>query len=210
MSDAAEVRALIAEAQQLLRAYAGTLALARGGDDFGAERAWKVADALEAAHAEQDDDEREALMRVLDDSDPEGGTFDDRYIEPLGFWGPQADAVLASGFRRSARVPVSRDELTETLFELRYPDGFWSGGTHEPREAGDEEVAGSLLATHDIYPKADRKPAPVAPVDERHPPCVERWPGCSSGDYDPRCCRFPKSCSAGVIRISADSGETER
>jgi hypothetical protein len=25
--------------------------------------------------------------------------------------------------------------------------------------------------------------------------CVERWPECESGAYDPRCCRFPKSCS---------------
>lgn len=25
--------------------------------------------------------------------------------------------------------------------------------------------------------------------------CVEQWPECESGLYDPRCCRFPKSCS---------------
>lgn len=25
--------------------------------------------------------------------------------------------------------------------------------------------------------------------------CVERWPECESGLYDPNCCRFPKSCS---------------
>lgn len=25
--------------------------------------------------------------------------------------------------------------------------------------------------------------------------CVERWPNAESGTYDPRCCRFPKSCS---------------
>lgn len=28
--------------------------------------------------------------------------------------------------------------------------------------------------------------------------CVERWPECESGAYDPRCCRFPKSCSCNV------------
>lgn len=29
--------------------------------------------------------------------------------------------------------------------------------------------------------------------------CVEQWPGAEiDGDYDPRCCRFPKSCSASV------------
>lgn len=28
--------------------------------------------------------------------------------------------------------------------------------------------------------------------------CVENWPECWTGGYDPRCCRFPKSCSATV------------
>jgi len=31
--------------------------------------------------------------------------------------------------------------------------------------------------------------------DGRYPDCVERWPECFLGGYDPRCCRFPKSCS---------------
>lgn len=34
-------------------------------------------------------------------------------------------------------------------------------------------------------------------VDERTSDCVEKWPESVDGDYDPRCCRFPKSCSAG-------------
>lgn len=25
--------------------------------------------------------------------------------------------------------------------------------------------------------------------------CVDAWPYCYSGDYNPACCRFPKSCS---------------
>lgn len=33
------------------------------------------------------------------------------------------------------------------------------------------------------------------PADLRHPACVEVWPDCHNGDYDPACCRFPKSCS---------------
>lgn len=28
--------------------------------------------------------------------------------------------------------------------------------------------------------------------------CVEAWPDCFTGGYDPACCRFPKSCSATV------------
>ena len=29
--------------------------------------------------------------------------------------------------------------------------------------------------------------------------CVEAWPGCTPDAYDPRCCRFPKSCSCRPI-----------
>lgn len=29
--------------------------------------------------------------------------------------------------------------------------------------------------------------------------CVAVWPECYSGGYDPRCCRFPKSCSCNVV-----------
>lgn len=32
-------------------------------------------------------------------------------------------------------------------------------------------------------------------TDRRDATCVQRWPDCESGLYDPRCCRFPKSCS---------------
>lgn len=48
------------------------------------------------------------------------------------------------------------------------------------------------------------QPSPVEPTaemasaaDGRDPYCVSRWPDCHAGEYDPRCCRFPKSCSCG-------------
>lgn len=37
-----------------------------------------------------------------------------------------------------------------------------------------------------------------AVVDRRHAECVENWPDCYTMGYDPRCCRFPKSCSCDV------------
>lgn len=48
-------------------------------------------------------------------------------------------------------------------------------------------------------------PAPLV-LDEAKPrrrlrACVEAWPDCESGDYNPSCCRFPKSCSAGVYDL---------
>lgn len=39
--------------------------------------------------------------------------------------------------------------------------------------------------------------------------CVERWPESSTGAYDPRCCRFPKSCSADVHADEADEALLE-
>jgi hypothetical protein len=38
-------------------------------------------------------------------------------------------------------------------------------------------------------------------VDES---CIERWPDCEDGRYDPRCCRWPKSCIPTLIDIRAD------
>ena len=56
-----------------------------------------------------------------------------------------------------------------------------------------------------IYSLTEPEPAETEPIDKpvmldgetwvRLPSCVERWPECESFGYDPRCCRFPKSCS---------------
>lgn len=34
--------------------------------------------------------------------------------------------------------------------------------------------------------------------------CVENWPDCASGQYNPACCRFPKSCSCTSYRDEID------
>jgi hypothetical protein len=41
-------------------------------------------------------------------------------------------------------------------------------------------------------------PAPYANT-RRLKSCIEAWPDCVSGDYNPYCCRFPKSCSCDII-----------
>ena len=33
--------------------------------------------------------------------------------------------------------------------------------------------------------------------------CIEAWPGCATSEYDPRCCRFPKSCSCDIVHNQA-------
>lgn len=35
--------------------------------------------------------------------------------------------------------------------------------------------------------------------------CVATWPDCEEGKYDPRCCRFPKSCSCTIYPSTVDS-----
>lgn len=40
----------------------------------------------------------------------------------------------------------------------------------------------------------------VQNVDERDPVCVERWHDCCPGEYNPSCCRYPKSCSCLIVQ----------
>ncbi len=35
----------------------------------------------------------------------------------------------------------------------------------------------------------------------RHINCVEAWPDCVDGTYNPSCCRFPKSCSCDNVHL---------
>lgn len=49
--------------------------------------------------------------------------------------------------------------------------------------------------------------SPEATADNRDPNCVALWPECEDGGYDPRCCRFPKSCSCGVSPEATEPAE---
>lgn len=61
-----------------------------------------------------------------------------------------------------------------------------------------------MLAVARAY-LGEADPQAVAPAVEPTPAprrrlkaCVENWPAASEGGYDPRCCRWPKNCSATV------------
>lgn len=57
-----------------------------------------------------------------------------------------------------------------------------------------EDLKQGRHPTHVVVPRS-------GPPSGRRPrlrECVEAWPDCSEGDYDPKCCRFPKSCSCTV------------
>ena len=72
-----------------------------------------------------------------------------------------------------------------------YPNTYRSlGGSL--RMVGQGSPAG---VSHD-WAKARRRPRLRA--------CVEAWPEAEEGEYNPACCRFPKSCSADVYPEGID------
>lgn len=58
-------------------------------------------------------------------------------------------------------------------------------------------LAASLL---DEDARVGASPAlpPAEPPTRRLRACVEAWPNAETGEYNPACCRFPKSCSATI------------
>lgn len=97
------------------------------------------------------DDEREALSRLLNETDPEGGIdFEDEHSDKQ-FWFPQADAILAAGFRLRAQTEPTDDEMIEAYNEavresmarVKERDGHASSGSRESIVAGLRAVAGS-------------------------------------------------------------------
>jgi hypothetical protein len=75
-----------------------------------------------------------------------------------------------------------------------------------------EFTPGVVLELLDMIPPSEVEPVlnqygqPVGQVAtstppewRRNPHCEEAWPDCWDGGYDPRCCRWPKSCSCNVV-----------
>lgn len=57
----------------------------------------------------------------------------------------------------------------------------------------DRRNAMRAMIEHELTPRTDLLASQLDDVTET---CQDRWPECQAGEYDPRCCRFPKSCSA--------------
>ena len=103
----------------------------------------EAADALRALTAPPTNDEREALARIMDESDPEmGGVVADEGHESWEWYTPMADAILASDAWRSRRGPITDvEELVSNMRlnhrqVMRDPEGMvwtcicegWHGG----------------------------------------------------------------------------------
>jgi hypothetical protein len=60
------------------------------------------------------------------------------------------------------------------------------------------ELRRALYEMYELQPWQQKVVEQIIPRDDRRDAvCVANWPECESGTYDPRCCRFPKSCSCG-------------
>ena len=86
----------------------------------------------------------------------------------------------------------------------------WSEADDDVTVAQMRERAKQIAATADGPPEHDARceriawhDAGITPCTWRERACVENWSGCESGEYNPRCCRFPKSCSVRDVEIPA-------
>lgn len=59
--------------------------------------------------------DRDELAEILERSDPEGGSHPDYGGPEFSYWYPQADAVIAAGWRKKP----SREELADLLTRVR-------------------------------------------------------------------------------------------
>lgn len=73
--------------------------------------------------------------------------------------------------------------------------------------AAAKEAGLSMIA----FPPVEDIPRPAPRLRLRH--CVEAWPECETGMYNPSCCRFPKSCSCDIYdddQVTSDDLEPGR
>lgn len=118
-----------------------------------------------------------------------------------------ADALIDEFGLTVERRAVSSDTLTQFGGRPTYynPDGAKNGG------AIGGYIACLPVESRIVGEWRSEETEPETPArTPRLRECVEAWPECETGGYDPRCCRFPKSCSCTAYdptRVSADSLE---
>lgn len=141
-------------------------------------------------------------------------TFVPQELGPPGFVVPQGSEGRPSGSERLAPRPGY--EWCEKC------QNFISGSHYHCAKCGQR----SGMLGHSMRPCPTRSPEDAAsaarseatPEDQVLPwqtprlrSCVERWPDCEEGAYNPSCCRFPKSCSCTVYdesQVTADDLES--
>jgi hypothetical protein len=104
-----------------------------------------------------------------------------------------AREAAAVGLTVTRLMPVDCDHPYEPCFtiQLWLDNGtLWAEGRHESTEN---------VRAH-IARRREEILAAYVPPPRRLRECVEAWPEAETGEYNPHCCRWPKSCSATVYR----------
>ena len=99
--------------------------------------------------------------------------------------------------------------LTETITNNQHPDfpykeseefaRGWRMATRWVRWHGEHEH----LVISRLEKVVETISEPVLPKP-RLKSCVEAWSGCATGEYNPKCCRWPKSCSCTIYGNNID------
>jgi hypothetical protein len=99
-------------------------------------------------------------------------------------------AAIATARREGMEEAAQMAADFETVF---YQRTMPANDPHECAARAAREIAAAIRALSDA--PSGMVLGQLAKQDLRSPDCIKQWPECESGAYDPRCCRFPKSCS---------------
>lgn len=114
------------------------------------------------------------------------------FPEEAAYWTDDADGDPA--------IAASEPEPAAELVHLRVPTVYGAACDSDLWQDPEESPDLWPQSTSDrdkVTCEACRATFTAAP-ERRLRGCVENWPEAETGAYDPRCCRFPKSCSATV------------
>ena len=110
--------------------------------------------------------------------------------EGIAFLGLAIGQYLAS----LTGLPIDFQIQRHTEANVLHPDGYRNplGRRRLSSFKGDAQ-------TVDMERMIAKREIETTTALEREPACVTNWPECFNGGYDPRCCRFPKSCSVQMV-----------
>jgi hypothetical protein len=131
-----------------------------------------------------------------------------RIRHALQTWRDHATPPAAT--REAGPLPQAVVEISDEELTLTYACAVAAAvdGKRGPFNK-DEAEAAQLAGLRAVLARWGGAAVPVAAADGRDPVCVAQWPDCRDGAYDPRCCRFPKSCSCGPLQQPAAAGEVQ-